>query len=244
MKIVLCDNNQREMGKIEKSINLHFSQKYEFDFFSSGKKLIRHFKKNEANYSIYFISIELNDMDSIALAQQIRKSDREALIIFVSNDIQRMPDVFQVHAFDYLLKPIADDRLLETMTRATNYFNAIHAYFEFSFNRKLIVLTMNDIVYIAKSGRIAYIHTTEKVYKTYLTMAEIVDKLNKDIFTRIHGSYIVNLNYIVKIIKSEVFVKQFENNMQQDSPTSLPMSRTFKDNAKESYSTFLRLGKS
>lgn len=35
---------------------------------------------------------------------------------------------------------------------------------------------MNEIIYIGKSGRIAYIHTTDNVYKTYMTMAEITDK--------------------------------------------------------------------
>ncbi|OEG10429.1 hypothetical protein BCR21_13875 [Enterococcus ureasiticus] len=238
LKIALCDNNQREMGKIEKSITLHTSQKYEFDFFSNGEKLVRHLKEIDVHYAIYFISIELNEMDGIALARKIRAFDLEALIIFVSDNVQRMPEVFKVQAFDYLVKPISDDCLLEIMDRAKNYFTAIHAYFEFSFNRKLIVLTMDEIVYVAKSGRIAYIHTTGKVYKTYLTMAEILDKLDNDLFTRIHGSYVVNVNYIVKIIKNEVFVKHFEHDIQQERLTSLPMSRTFKDEAKKQIQRF------
>nr|OTP50272.1 hypothetical protein A5881_001696 [Enterococcus termitis] len=241
LKIALCDNNQREMGKIEKTIALRYSHKYEFDFFSNGEKLLRHLKeKGKKNYSIYFISIEINEMDGIALAQQIRTLDLDALIIFVSDDIQRMPEVFKVQAFDYLLKPISQEYLLETIDRSNHYFNATHAYFEFSFNRKLVVLAMDDIIYIVKSGRIAYIHTTEKVYKTYLTMAEIIDKLDKDLFARIHGSYVVNLNYIVEIMKNEVFVKQFENNIQQENAVSLPMSRTFKDELKQTYTIFLK----
>lgn len=231
------------MGKIEKIIHLHTSQECECDFFSNGEKLVRHLKKIDENYTIYFISIELNEIDGIALAQQIRSFDLDALIIFLSNDIQRMPDVFKVHAFDYLVKPVSDDCLLETMDRAKNYFNTIDAYFEFSFNRKLIVLTMNEIVYIAKSGRIAYIHTTEKIYKTYLTMTEILDKLDTNIFTRIHGSYVVNLNYIVKIIKNEVFVTHLENEARQKRTTALPMSRTFKDETKKTYTAFLKTRK-
>lgn len=243
MKIALCDNNQREMGKIEKTIHLHTSQQYEFDFFSNGEKLLRHLHKIDANYNIYFISIEMTETDSISLAQQIRAFDLEALIIFVSDNIQRMPEVFKVQAFDYLLKPISSTSLLETMDRARNYFNAIHAYFEFSFNRKLVVLPMNEIVYIVKSGRVAYIHTTERVYKSYLTMAEIISKLNKELFTRIHGSYVVNLTYIVEIAKNEVFVKQFDNGVQKEKNLSLPMSRTFKDELKVSYTTFLKARK-
>ncbi|MBO0447528.1 response regulator transcription factor [Enterococcus ureilyticus] len=244
MKIALCDNNQKEIGNIEKVIHLHTSQQYEFDFFSNGEKLIRHLNEIGTSYNIYFISIEMTETDSVALAQQIRAFDVEALIIFVSDDIKRMPDVFKVQAFDYLVKPISSACLLETMDRARNYFNAIHAYFEFSFNRKLVVLPMNEIVYIAKSGRVAYIHTTERIYKTYLTMAEIIAKLDKHLFARIHGSYVVNLNYIVEIAKNEIFVKQFEDGLQQENNLSLPMSRTFKEELKVSYATFLKARKS
>lgn len=244
MKIALCDNNQRDMGKIEKSINLHTSQNYEFDFFSNGEKLVRHLKKIDIHYSIYFISIELNEMDGITSAQKIRNIDLEALIIFLSDDTKRMPEVFKIQPFDYLLKPISDDYLFETMVRAKNYFNTASTYFEFSFNRKLVVLSMNEIIYIAKSGRIAYIHTTEKVYKTYLTMAAIINKLNKHLFTRIHGSYMVNLNYIVEITKNEVFVKEFEKGVQQEKNVALPLSRTFKDELKKTYITFLNTRKS
>lgn len=244
MKIALCDNNQRDMGNIERTIQLHISQQYEFDFFTNGEKLIRQLAEKEATYNIYFISIELTEMDGVALAKQIRAFDLEALIIFVAEDIQRMPEVFKVQAFDYLLKPIDQNSLLETIDRANNYFNAIHAYFEFSFNRKLVVLSMSEIVYIVKSGRVAYIHTTEKVYKTYLTMVEIIDKLNKDTFARIHGSYLVNLNYIIEIAKNEVFVKQFEEDIQQEKSLSLPMSRTFKEELKDKYVHFLKTRKS
>lgn len=232
------------MGKIEKSINLHTSQNYEFDFFSNGEKLVRHLKKIDIHYSIYFISIELNEMDGITSAQKIRNIDLEALIIFLSDDTKRMPEVFKIQPFDYLLKPISDDYLFETMVRAKNYFNTASTYFEFSFNRKLVVLSMNEIIYIAKSGRIAYIHTTEKVYKTYLTMAAIINKLNKHLFTRIHGSYMVNLNYIVEITKNEVFVKEFEKGVQQEKNVALPLSRTFKDELKKTYITFLNTRKS
>lgn len=232
------------MNTIEKSIQLNTSQQYELDFFSNGEKLLRHLNERDTNYSIYFISMEMTDIDGIVLAQQIRSFDLDALIIFLSDNIQRMPEVFKVQTFDYLVKPISHTHLLDTMIRAKKHFNASHAYFEFSFNRQFVVLAMNEIVYIVKSGRIAYIHTTEKIYKTYLTMADITAKLNKDSFARIHGSYVVNLHYIVEIMKNEVFIRQFEDGIQKENTLSLPISRTFKEELKNTYAIFLRSGKS
>lgn len=231
------------MGKIEHALTLHTSQTYEFDFFSNSEKLLRHLNNKDINYTIYFISIEMADMDGIALAQKIRSFDLEALIIFVSDDLQRMPEVFKVQAFDYLLKPISQECLLPAMDRAKNYLHSTNAYFEFTFNRKLIVLPIDKIVYIGKHGRLAYIHTAEKYYKTYMTMAEITDKLDKYMFTKIHGSYIVNFNNIVKIVKNEVFIKKVQKNSQGAEVIPLPVSRAFKNELKAAYGLFLRTRK-
>ncbi|MFD1901208.1 LytR/AlgR family response regulator transcription factor [Enterococcus termitis] len=99
-------------------------------------------------------------------------------------------------------------------------------------------LAMNEIVYISKSGRVAYIHTTNTIYKTYLTMSEILKKLNTNAFVRTHGSYVLNLNYIVEIVKNEAFVKHFKE-VQQDTKLSIPISRKFKDELKIKYSNFV-----
>ncbi|MTD40444.1 response regulator [Erwinia sp. CPCC 100877] len=240
MKIALCDDNQLEIGKIEAYLTTDNYQRYDFDFFSNGNKLLNHLRKMDTKYSIYFISIEMAKLNGIQLAQEIRKLDLEALIIFISNDDIHMSDAFKVQTFDYLLKPVSKEQLLLTMKRAKNYLNERNTYFDFSFDRKTILLTMNEIVYISKSGRIAYIHTIDTVYKTYLTMADILKKLNTDLFVRTHGSYVLNLNYIVEIIKNEAFVKEFKNGVHQGSKLAIPISRKFKDELKLKYSNFIK----
>lgn len=237
MKIALCDDNQVEIGMVENYLSLYSHQQYDFDFFSSENKLLKYINTIDTRYSIYFISIEMSEINGIHLAQKIREFDLEALIIFISNDSYYMPEVFQVYAFDYLIKPLTKELLLETMHRAKNYLNTTNTYFDFSFNRKTIVLSMNEITYIAKNGRVAHIHTVEKTYKTYLTMSEILDKLNMDFFVRTHGSYVVNLHYIIEIMKNEVFVKNFEN-IPKQTTISIPISRNFKDELKAAYVSF------
>lgn len=240
MKIALCDDDQLEIGKIESYLTTDNLQSYDFDFFSNGSKLVKHLYKMNTKYSIYFISIEMAELNGLQLAHEIRKLDLEALIIFISNDNTHMSEAFKVQTFDYLLKPVSKEQLLLTMERANNYLNERNTYFDFSFDRKTILLTMNEIIYISKSGRIAYIHTIDTVYKTYLTMAEILKKLNTDLFVRTHGSYVLNLNYIVEIIKNEVFIKEFKDGVQQKSKFAIPISRKFKDELKLKYSNFIK----
>lgn len=241
MKIALCDDDPIEIGKVETYLKQNRLLNYEFDFFSSGTKLLKHIDGMDVKYSIYFITIEMAEMSGIELAQQIRQLDLHALIIFISNDTIHMPEVFKVQTFDYLLKPICKDQLAITMDRAKDYLNKQNTYFDFSFGRKTIFLTLNEIIYISKSGRIAYIHTADKVYKTYLTMSEISEKLNADTFVRTHGSYVINLNYIVEIVKNEVFIKHYKDGVLQNTKLSVPISRKFKDELKIKYSHFSRI---
>ncbi|GGC96131.1 LytR/AlgR family response regulator transcription factor [Enterococcus wangshanyuanii] len=241
MKIALCDDNPIEIGQIETILNQNRLLNYDFDFFSNGKKLLKHISDMDVKYSIYFITIEMAGHKGIDLAQQIRALDLQALIIFISNDTTHMPEVFQVQTFDYLLKPISKEQLMLTMDRAKIYLNEQNTYFDFSFGRKTIFLLLNDIVYISKSGRVAYIHTTDTVYKTYLTMSEILEKLTSNTFVRTHGSYVINLNYIVEIVKNEAFVKHFKDGIQQETKLSVPISRKFKDDLKIKYSNFSKM---
>ncbi|MDA9471079.1 LytR/AlgR family response regulator transcription factor [Enterococcus sp. 5H] len=238
MKIALCDDDTVEIGRIEQFLTLYYQQKYDFDFFSSETKLLKYIHKVDTRYSIYFISIEMAKNNGLHLAQKIREFDLAALIIFVSNSNFYMSEAFKVHAFDYLIRPLTKEKLLETMLRAQNYLNTANTYFDFSFNRKTIVLSMNEIIYIAKSGRIAYIHTREKAYKTYLTMSEILDKLDLNYFVKTHGSYVLNLNYVNEIIKNEVILKNVENTEQHDI-LAIPISRKFKDQLRSKYVKFL-----
>ncbi|MFD1901207.1 LytR/AlgR family response regulator transcription factor [Enterococcus termitis] len=133
MNIALCDDDQIEIGKIETYLNPLREQHYEFDFFSSENKLLKQIQKTETSYSIYFISIEMLKNKGIQLAQQIRKVDLEALIIFISDDNTHMPEAFKVQTFDYLLKPISEEQLMLTMKRANDYLNERNTYFDFSF---------------------------------------------------------------------------------------------------------------
>lgn len=238
MKIALCDDDTVEIGRIEQFLTQYYQQKYDFDFFSSETKLLKYIDKADTRYSIYFISVEMTKNNGLHLAQKIREFDLAALIIFVSNDNFYMSEAFKVHAFDYLIKPIAKEKLLETMFRAQNYLNTANTYFDFSFNRKTIILSMDEIIYISKNGRLAYIHTTEKIYKTYLTMSEILNKLDLNYFVKTHGSYVLNLNYVIEITKNEVILKNMENKEQHNS-LAIPISRKFKEELKSKYMKFL-----
>lgn len=238
MKIALYDDDSLTIGIIETYLTQKFYKKDDFDFFSSEKKLLGYINKTKERYTIYFISLDTEEARGFSIAKKIRSFDLTALIIFVAQNEQHMHAAFKFYAFDYLIQPLTLEKLTETMQRASNYLHINANYFDFSFNRKTFVLSINDIISITKSGRVAYIHTINQTYKTYLTMPEVLAKLNIDFFVQTHGSYVLNLNYVLEIIKNEVVIKPMNNKELKNSNT-IPISRMFKEDLKKAYFDFL-----
>ncbi|MHC5215126.1 LytR/AlgR family response regulator transcription factor [Enterococcus sp. LJL128] len=237
MRIALFDENIDDLNLLQSLLLSLASQEHELATFDSGLDLLKAIGVEEERFDIYFLAVEGKQLSGIEAAEAIRESNLEALIIFLSEDMEKMASVFKFQTFDYLLKPVLFETLKETVERARRYFNTIHPYFEFSFKKRNFLLSMNDISYIGKSGRIAYIHTENEIYKSYLTMSEIMNKLNPDLFIRIHGSYVVNLNYVTKVVNGEVFVRtKSETGI---SEAAISISRTFKEDLKSKYAFFV-----
>jgi DNA-binding LytR/AlgR family response regulator len=47
------------------------------------------------------------------------------------------------------------------------------------------------------------VHTYENQYLVDLTLTELEDRLSKDVFRRLHRSYMINLNMVKEIVRAE-----------------------------------------
>lgn len=90
-------------------------------------------------------------------------------------------------------------------------------------NRTIILVDIQQIVYIETAGRSCIIHTTERDYTENLLLGEYEKRLASHGFCRIHKSYLVNLNYITELFpwaNNSLAVK-----MQGYEKNILPVSR-------------------
>lgn len=86
--------------------------------YSGGADLLRHFEPGR--FHAVFLDICMDDLDGIETARRLRALDTEALLIFVTTSQEYAFDAFPLHPFDYLLKPVNQDklhRLLREMMR-------------------------------------------------------------------------------------------------------------------------------
>ena len=101
---------------------------------------------------------------------------------------------YKFKTFDYLPKPITQDRLEETIVRLFDDINGRPKRYIKIDNKKTII-DESDVQYIKRDGMKLVFHTKSRDYETYSSFNKIANSLPSN-FVRAHKSFIVNINNI------------------------------------------------
>lgn len=174
---------------------------------------------------LVFLDINMPEISGISFAKSINSDIK---VIFTTAYRDYAVEGFELKAVDYLLKPISFERLQK----------ALHSYFEiygkkenkmvsiieesnFMFvrsDRKMIKVDYHAIVYIESYSDYIKIHLKDHTIVTRETISSIEAKLPKQLFLRIHRSYIIAIDYIQSFTNEHITIHK----------KALPISRSYK----------------
>lgn len=164
-------------------------------------------------YDILFLDIELEcpeqDMDGMKMARQIRSMEdtKQPIIIFVTGYEKYVYDAFDVGAFQYLLKPVDEQKFADVFRRAAEQAatNAEHdkkvLMIQYGSTGKTIPLS--DIYYMESQNHKIAVHMKDGVLEYYAKMSDLEEELQGQ-FCRVHKGYLINLSYVDEYNKTEV----------------------------------------
>jgi len=66
---------------------------------------------------------------------------------------------------------------------------------------RTVLLTIDDIVFLSARNKSTYAHTYENQYLVDMTLGELEEKMTRESFSRVHRSYLVNLNKVKEILR-------------------------------------------
>jgi len=164
---------------------------------------------------LLFLDIGLNppgpSLDGMALARKIRERDSAAqpVIVFVTGYERYVFDAFDVGAFQYLLKPMNEEKFAQVFARAVARIKAGRG--EPQGSRVLTLRSANanrtvppdSIYYIESSDHKAVLHLKDGEFICYAKIGDLELEL-QDQFFRIHKGYLVNLSYVEAYSKRSV----------------------------------------
>ena len=152
----------------------------------------------------------MKDFSGIQFLESVRI---ESKIIITSAYEQYAIKGFDLQVCDYLLKPILFDRFIKAVDKASDELRqkTAHKKADRIFVKteyRLEGIEISDILYIEGMGDYRRIVTPSKKIMTLQTFSELYDLLPKDLFCRVHNSFIVSINKIEKIERNRILIKE------------------------------------
>ncbi|CCY08231.1 response regulator receiver domain protein [Coprobacillus sp. CAG:698] len=202
----ICDDNNIDSNYVSNLVNKWANErKYQIniDIFDSAEAFLFHYDGNK-DYDILLLDIEMKKMDGVTLAREIRKTNKSVQIVFITGYSDYIADGYDVEALHYLMKPLKEEKLFVVLDRAVNRIIQNEKYLLLNYYDETIRIPLHEIVYIEVDRNYVTIHSNQD-YTIKKTLGEIEKELDKRFF-RIGRSVIVNLKYISRVTKTDVFL--------------------------------------
>ncbi len=199
MKIGICDDEKSTCSKIEDTIYKFFSgYRYnaEIDVWYTGEECIHSLKQER--YDIIFLDIELPGCSGVNVGKYLRTEldDNGVHIIFISSKTGYAMELFQVHPYDFLVKPISEGSINNVLKKVLLLNENDEKRLRYSYKHIEKNIPLKKIVYLRSRGRYIEIHTESGTIDEYIgKLSNEVKKLSKD-FVPVGKSFVVNLRFI------------------------------------------------
>jgi two-component system, LytTR family, response regulator len=173
------------------------------DEYGDGKSAIAGYPKRKPN--LLFLDIQMPGMNGFDVIDELQP--KHAAAVFVTAYDNYAIRAFEACALDYLLKPVAPDRLSATIARATEFLSRRApdvvrekaARFQVRSGQTTTFVAPEEIDWIEADGNYAILHVGAKGYLFRATMSALSSQLDPASFLRVSRSAIVNLSRIQEL---------------------------------------------
>lgn len=201
-------------------------------------------KINAEKPDIAFLDIKMPGASGLDVA---RRMTHPSLVVFVTAYHKYAVAAFEEEAFDYLLKPVTDERLMRTIARIKNRVtgngrmqdldslltkltqtmgrqDAYVRYLRASSGKAMRLISVDDVIFIIARSKYTFAVTMDGEFLMRTTLAELLKQLDPEKFWQIHRSTIVNASKVVSVSQTgrETYVLTVK-----DYQEPLTVSRTF-----------------
>jgi two-component system LytT family response regulator len=176
---------------------------------------------------LIFMDINMPQLSGMDLAAML---PRDQHIIFSTAYANYALEGYEYNAVDYLLKPVTFKRFMQAVTKAQSLFTqprqevtikeapAAPGYIFVKSGKQLIKVEYDKVLYLEALKEYVNIVTADSRMMIYKRMKELEEQLPAN-FTRIHNSYIVNIDHIQHIADNQVVIGK----------AKLPVSASYRD---------------
>lgn len=208
MKVLIVEDEVLAQQELNWLIKEH-SQMEVVGTFDDGMDVLKYLQHHEVD--AIFLDINIPSLDGVLLAQNISKFAHKPFIVFITAWKEHAVEAFELEAFDYILKPYQESRIIGMLQKLEATFQqqsgatSVNATARESLtinlvkDERIIVTDINDIYYAEAHEKMTFVYTRREAYVMSMNITEFCNRLPESHFFRCHRSYCVNLSKIREI---------------------------------------------
>lgn len=205
--VAVCDDQKQirkellqKIGEYRKHHDLE-EEDWDIKEFATGKELL----EAPFLYDLYFLDLEMPDVDGILIAEQLRRQWGECNIMILTSHLERMKEGYKVEAFRYMTKPLLLEELEEGLEAFRNSRIGCEVVHLQRRGHDFPVL-QRDIRYICRENGDTVLYVKDMRFRSECSLEEWERELNRAVFFRCHRGYLVNMGCIGDIEKEIVLI--------------------------------------
>lgn len=213
MNCIIIDDEEMARAIIAQFISKNTDIKIESEF-SNAMLAIKYL--NQHKVDLIFLDVHMPNFTGFDFIQTIKNPPK---VILVTSDKNFAIEAFEYECIiDYLVKPITEERFKKAIQKANSTTivsppielqsikedNANEFYI--NIDRRLIKIEIALVNIVEAKGDYIHIKTETKNYIVHSTLKKIEDKLPKDLFLKVHRSFIINTKKIIDIEDNSVLI--------------------------------------
>ena len=167
-----------------------------------------------------FLDVQMPEMDGFDVAKTLLHQPAPPAIVFATAYDEYALQAFEVHAVDYLLKPLDPARVercvaqverraaqpgRETLDRLEQFLKRVAGprllqRIPLSGDGRTVLVSPGEILYASTGPKATIVVSAQGEYTTSLSLQELEDRLGQESFLRVHRQYLVNMEKVREFV--------------------------------------------
>ncbi len=183
--------------------------------------------QDKHSVDLIFLDIQMPKMNGIDF---LKIQQNPPMVIITTAYPSYALEGYRLNVLDYLLKPIPFERFVQAVHKAKEQHLLLHPqevasqpppndHFFVKCDHKYEKIYFKDMLYIQGMQNYVAIHTVKGQYITLLNLKDISEKLDPNLFIRVHKSYIISISRIDSVESHEIRIQG----------TPIPLSKNYRE---------------
>ena len=205
LKILICDDEIHYLETLCVHVQEYMNNRFiDYDIFTATSP--SEILTSDVRFDLAFLDIQMEDMNGITLAKELKKRNGKIALFFVTNYNEYQDDAMDVNALRFFSKPFDVGRLYSGLDKAMEYIDGAYVdIFLYGDNAQQRVL-IDDILYITRANRKVVLKTQHQALTIRHNFDELCEKMPPLFFYQVHKSFFVNLHYVKQYSYTELYL--------------------------------------